>query len=134
LFDCKDSRLKQAIEEAERVAVLFAFLYSVGLLLVVVVCFFFFFFFFEAVVVVCWVALFVFSLWEFVPVFTGGLVIVLSLVYKRFNSSKKKEEEGGGGGWRTADHASQQKNEKWKARERGKEEGDKVHSSSPGTR
>jgi hypothetical protein len=36
----------------------------------------------------------------------------LSLVYKRFNSSKKKEEEGGGGGWRTADHASQQKNEK----------------------
>lgn len=43
-------------------------------------------------------------------------------------------EEGGGGGWRTADHASQQKNEKRKARQRGKEEGDKVHSSSPGTR
>lgn len=43
------------------------------------------------------------------------------------------EEAGGGGGWRTADHASQQKNEKWKASERRKEEGDKVHSSSPGT-
>jgi hypothetical protein len=79
-YDSKDSRMKQAIEEAERVAALFhlltLFLCSVRLLLFVAV---------------CWIVLFVFSLWEFVPIFTGGHVIVLSLVYKRFNSFKKKK-------------------------------------------